>query len=40
MRNGIGNCDGIFGDESEEWEDEEQGQDEAGGTGAPSRAFT
>ena len=40
MRNGIGNCDGIFGDESEKGEDEEQGQDEAGGAGAPSRVFT
>ena len=40
LRNGIGNCDGIFRDESEEGEDEEQAQDEAGGAGAPSRVFT
>jgi hypothetical protein len=40
LRNGIGNCDGIFRDESEEGEDEEQAQDEAGGAGAASRVFT
>lgn len=40
MRDGIGDCDGIFGNESEEGEDEEQGEDEAGGAGVPGGFFT